>query len=128
MFHYVYRITNVVLNKHYYGYRSSKIEPKLDLGIKYFSSSKDSRFKKDQILNPHNYKYVIVGVFDNREDAHLLEIKLHDKFDVGKNPAFYNRAKATTTKFTIAGTKLSEETKLKMSEARTGKKASKKLS
>ena len=34
--HYVYRITNKIENKHYYGVRSCKIDPKLDLGIKYF--------------------------------------------------------------------------------------------
>lgn len=35
-FHYVYRITNTKINKHYYGVRSSNIEPYKDLGIKYF--------------------------------------------------------------------------------------------
>lgn len=41
-FHYVYRITNLLENKHYYGSRSSK---ELDIGIKYFTSSKDISFK-----------------------------------------------------------------------------------
>ena len=36
-FHYVYRITNIVENKHYYGSRTSKINPYDDLGKKYFS-------------------------------------------------------------------------------------------
>ena len=48
-FHYLYRITNLVENKHYYGIRTSKTTlPQYDLGIKYFSSSKDKEFKKDQ--------------------------------------------------------------------------------
>ena len=46
MYHYVYRITNKILNKHYYGKRSSKLSPELDLGKKYFSSSKILKQKK----------------------------------------------------------------------------------
>jgi hypothetical protein len=120
-YYYVYRITNILHNKHYYGYRSSDIEPILDIGVKYFSSSKDRDFIKDQIQNPHNYKYVIVCIFDNREDAHNLEIKLHAKFNVGSNPSFYNKANATSSKFSITGTTLSEETKKKMSQSRKGR-------
>ncbi len=50
-YHYVYRITNTVLRKHYYGSRTSKIRPNLDLGVIYFSSSTDKNFLKDQKLN-----------------------------------------------------------------------------
>ena len=50
--HYVYRITNKVENKHYYGCRTTKLEPKDDLGSKYFSSSKDKSFIKDQKRKP----------------------------------------------------------------------------
>ena len=31
IYHYVYRITNLINNKHYYGKRSSKYKPKYDL-------------------------------------------------------------------------------------------------
>lgn len=120
-YYYVYRITNKLRNKHYYGYRSSNTTPSLDIGIKYFSSSRDKDFIKDQLQNPQNYKYVIVSVFNNREDAHNLEIKLHARFNVGVNPSFYNKAKATSSKFSITGTVLSEETKKKMSESHKGK-------
>ena len=34
--HYVYRITNKVENKHYYGCRTTKLDLKDDLGSKYF--------------------------------------------------------------------------------------------
>lgn len=120
-YYYVYRITNTFCNKHYYGYRSSNTLPSLDIGIKYFSSSRDKDFIKDQIENPNNYKYVVVRVFDNREDAHNLEIELHTKFDVGINPSFYNRAKATTSRFSITGTSLSDETKKRMSISHKGR-------
>jgi len=58
-YHYVYRITNILTNKHYYGSRSCNILPKNDLGFKYFSSSKDNDFIIDQKINPQNYKYKI---------------------------------------------------------------------
>lgn len=123
-YYYVYRITNIILKKHYYGYRSSNIHPTQDLGINYFSSSLDKDFIFDQKNKPNNYKYVIVRIFDNRIDAHNLEIYLHERFNVGKNHKFYNRCKATTSNFSITGTSLSKETKRKMSISRSGKKHS----
>ena len=62
MFYYVYRITNKLLNKHYYGYRSSKIEPILDIGIRYFSSSTNKDFINDQKDNPLHYKYKVIRI------------------------------------------------------------------
>jgi hypothetical protein len=121
MNHYVYRITNKILNKHYYGVRSSDIEPKLDLGTKYFSSSTDSDFIKDQKTHPENFKYKIVRICETKEKALELEIKLHAKFNVGINESFYNRAKQTSTSFDVTGVtgrKLSPESKQKMSEAK----------
>jgi hypothetical protein len=40
IFFYVYRITNILTNQHYYGSRTCNIPPEEDLGIKYTSSSK----------------------------------------------------------------------------------------
>jgi len=120
-YHFTYRITNIELNKHYYGVRSSKIEPSKDLGIKYFSSSCDSNFIKDQKNNPHLYKYIIVSVFKTRKEAIDQEIVLHDKFNVAINENFYNRAKATLTSFDCTGTKRNDTSKLKMSNSRIGK-------
>lgn len=101
--YYVYRITNIILNKHYYGKRKCNIDPKLDLGIRYFSSSRDKTFIEDQKLNPQNYKYKIIKQFISKDSATLLEIKLHDKFDVAKNPNFYNKSKQTSSKFDTTG-------------------------
>lgn len=113
-YHYVYRITNTKLNKHYYGVRSSNVEPSKDLGFKYFSSSSDVQFIEDQKNNPQDYKYIIVSIFNTRHDALELEIKLHAKFNVGVNESFYNKAKATSTSFDKTGIKVSEESKNKM--------------
>lgn len=137
-YHYVYRITNIESKKHYYGCRTSKVEPKLDLGVKYFSSSLDKDFKKDQIDNPNNYKYKIIKKYDNRIDAVKLEIKLHNKFDVGISESFYNRSKQTSTGWDTTGKvywdsvkygcdhhwygkPLSDEVKRKLSESKKGK-------
>lgn len=103
-YNYLYRITNVVENKHYYGIRTSKnILPQDDLGKKYFSSSLDKTFINDQKEHPENYKYKIVAITETREQATKLEIFLHTKFEVSKNPKFYNRAIQTSTGFNPLG-------------------------
>jgi hypothetical protein len=126
IYHYVYRITNIILNKHYYGKRSTDTIPQNDLGIKYFSSSGDKDFIKDQTDNPQNYKYKIIYIFDNSKSALLMEIKLHNKFDVGFNESFYNKAKQTSIGFDTTGIKfnLSEEQKQKIGNKHKGKKLS----
>lgn len=119
-YHYVYRITNTKLNKHYYGTRSSNIEPFKDLGVKYFSSASDEEFRNDQKNNPQDYKYVIVSVFNSRKEAMQLEIKLHTKFNVGMNESFYNKCKASSTKFDTTGTHHTAEAKHKIAIAHDG--------
>ena len=127
-YHYTYRISNILIKKHYYGTRSSNLNPLDDLGVKYFSSSYDKEFIKDQKLNPQNYKYKVIKTFKTRKEATGLEIKLHNKFNVGVNEKFYNRAKQTSTGFDITGTvgvnkgKLrSEKSKKKQSDTMKGK-------
>jgi hypothetical protein len=124
MYYYVYRISNLVENKHYYGKRSSKIEPKLDLGIKYFSSSTDKEFISSQIANPENYEYTVVAYCDTAKEALDLEIYLHEYYNVGVSPRFYNKAKQTATSFSTDGIHLTEERKKRLSEVNTGKKLS----
>ena len=102
VYHYVYRITNVMLNKHYYGVRSSSVEPKEDLGKQYFSSSCDANFIKDQKDSPQNYRYKVVFICTSRNRANELEINMHVKFNVAINPSFYNKANSTSSKFLYA--------------------------
>ena len=119
-YHYIYRITNIIENKYYYGSRSCNILPQNDLGFKYFSSSKDKEFILDQKTNPQNYTYKIICLCETRQKALDLEVKLHEKFDVGVNPNFYNRAKQTSVGFSTIGVsyntgkKWSAETREKM--------------
>jgi hypothetical protein len=119
-YNYVYRITNKVEQKHYYGVRGCNVEPKMDLGIKYFSSSSDKDFRDDQKNHPENYKYKIVRICSTRDEADILEIKLQKKFNVAKNESFYNKSTRTSMGFSTAGTNLSPETKQKISEAQKG--------
>jgi hypothetical protein len=145
-YHYVYRISNLKSNKHYYGVRTSNIIPSKDLGYMYFSSSRDKEFMADQKQNPQNYKYKVIRTFKTREEATLIEIKLHNKFNVGINESFYNKSKQTSTGFDTTGLKIprtkehclnlssatkgikkSKEHRRKLHEANKGKKVQKKL-
>jgi len=103
-YHYIYRITNIVENKHYYGVRTSKnILPKEDLGTKYFSSSYDKEFIQDQKDHPENYKYKVIRISESRQTVSEIEVYLHNKFNVGINPNFYNQSKQTNSKFDRTG-------------------------
>jgi hypothetical protein len=97
-FHYVYRITNKINNKSYYGKRSSKTLPNKDLGIIYFSSSKT--LKQDiKIYNLDNFKFKVIKTFGNAKDAIIFESKLHAKLNVKNNKNFYNEVNQTSNKF-----------------------------
>lgn len=98
---YVYRITNTVENRYYYGSRKYNPDIGYDIGITYFSSSTDKKFIQDQLANPGNYKYKVICCFDDNTKALNLEVRLHKRFDVKNNPAFYNLANQTSKGFTI---------------------------
>jgi len=116
----VYRITNIVENKHYYGKRSSKCDPREDLGKKYFSSSTDKQFIQDQKLNSNHYKYKVIYIFPSSKLAISREVKLHLKFNVKNHSSFYNKANQTSDGFDSSGPK-SHETRMRMSAAAKGK-------
>lgn len=102
-YHYVYCILEIPTNKKYIGARSTNKNPSDDLGKKYFSSSRNKEFVCNQKERPHNYKYEILLICNNREEAILEEIRLHNLYDVAKNPDFYNRAKQTAKYFDTTG-------------------------
>lgn len=118
--HYVYEIHNIKNDMKYIGVRSTDHLAGLDLGFEYFSSSSDKEFIQDQKNNPDNYIYKVIEEFETRLEAAELEIELHDIFDVGVNPKFYNRSRATYTGFSMYGMKHSAETKKKISNAHKG--------
>ena len=105
-YHYTYRITNIVEKKYYYGVHSCNCLPKEDIGVKYFSSSKNKAFKDDIKENPQNYKYKVVKIFSTRKEALEHEIFLHAKFNVGVNKKFYNGSKQGSTNRDTSGMSL----------------------
>ena len=109
----------------YIGKRQSIVKPVDDIGIKYFSSSKDSEFMEDQHENPRHYKYEVIKTFSSAKEQAEYEILLLEKYDVGKNPMFYNKAKATSAKFDRTGLKRTAKSKDEQSKRMTGKKYSK---
>ena len=112
--HFVYRITQIKLNEHYYGSKTGKISI---LGNPYISKSKDKEFIKDQKENPQNYKYKVIRVFDNPADKMVFEAYLHQKFNVKEKNNFYNRANQTPFGFDTTGNK---EIARKISKAKMG--------
>lgn len=103
MNHYTYILKGEIS---YIGVRSCKCEIDKD---NYWGSSK--HLPKN--INETHEK-IILGKFLTREEAIKNEIYLHNKYDVAKNPLFYNQSKQTSTGWNTAGTKASEETRLKL--------------
>lgn len=124
-YHYTYSVTNKLNGKSYIGVRSSNVKPNEDIGVLYFTSSTDLEFKEDFKNNTSFYKIHVIKIFNTREQAHMHEIELHEKYSVAENSNFYNKAKATSTKFSIAGTNLSKEHRLNISKSSKGRKLSK---
>jgi len=121
-YNYIYRITNTMLKKHYYGKRSTNTDPSKDLGKRYFSSSTDKQFLEDQRTNPQNYKYKVIKNFSTVKEALIREVILHEKFDVAKNKKFYNKAKQTNAGFDTTGTSRPIELNLAQSAKLKGRK------
>lgn len=114
--HYLYRITDKVRSVHYYGIRSCDCDPAKDLGIKYFSSSRNKEFRLRQKLEPNSFKYKVVREYKTRLDASLAEVQIHARFDVSRNASFVNLAKATTELFDVSGLVRPEEFRRKVAE------------
>jgi hypothetical protein len=93
MNHYVYLIEkkNALPNqqKYYIGVRSCEStiwEDDYMSSSKYLTEDIEKNGKKE-------YNKIILKRFDNRIDANLYEIQMHDEFDVANNPLFFNKVK-----------------------------------
>lgn len=124
MNHYVYQITNKMDGKYYIGVRSCEIDPGDDIGVKYFSSSKDKTFQNDQRNNPQYYLYEVIEKFETRELANKLEEVIHKRLCVSNDEMSYNLCNAPNN-FNFSGRIHSDKTKIKMSNAHKGKTLSK---
>lgn len=103
-YHYVYKIINnnpTDARKYYIGVRTTKgCLPQKD--TKYWSSSK--YLTEDiKVIGEEHFSKEILSVWKTRKEAVAEEIRLHNEFDVSKNPEFYNKSKQTTTGFDTGG-------------------------
>lgn len=113
MYHYTYLLVNKYDLKMYIGKRSCTCTPLKDTS--YMSSSK--YVPKNQCIK------IILQEFPTAEEAIQHEIFLHNKYNVGINPLFYNKSKQTSSKFDTTGIPMphTEETKRKLSAIKKGK-------
>lgn len=100
-YHYTYWITNIINGKSYIGARSCNCKPEED--IEYMGSSKKYLDKAIEKEGLQNFDKHILAYWATRKEAIEHEILLHDIFDVGRNPVFYNGAKQTSTGFDSTG-------------------------
>ncbi len=87
MHHYTYLLINQKSGMKYIGVRSCKCDIEKDpyMGSSYAMTDED----KEQCDK------VVLGVFDTRIEANQYEVALHKKFDVARNPEYWNLANAT---------------------------------
>jgi hypothetical protein len=100
--YYVYRITCYHPDsdqKYYYGFRKTNKNPNDDI---YWSSSKYVKHAIDE-FGVEYFSKKIIGIYKIREAAIEKEILLHEKFQVDKNPLFFNRAKQSKFGYNCTG-------------------------
>ncbi len=117
---YVYKLTHRETHHFYFGSRTAnKQTALLDIGVKYFTSSK---YVKQ--IGFENFHIDIIEEFINGKDAYDCEQRLI--FESFKNPLCLNRScfHQGEKRFSNIGNKHSEKTKKKFSESRRGKKLS----
>lgn len=112
MHHYTYLLVNTQDLKLYIGKRSCNCFPVDDTA--YMGSSK--------YVPKHLCTKIILQEFSTSDQAIEHEMYLHNKYNVGINPLFYNKAKQTSLKFDTTGVPMpcSDETKQKLSKVKKG--------
>jgi len=90
-YHYTYRITNVKNGMKYIGVHSCNCLPEEDIGVKYFSSSTDKNFLKEQKEYPDRFVYEVITIWNTRREALLHERFLLLTPNAARSPVYYNR-------------------------------------
>jgi hypothetical protein len=121
-FYYVYRISCThpdSTEKYYYGSRVSARPPTEDT---YWSSSRTVKAAIGRYgLSCFTKK--IVAIYADRRAALAREVRMHAYWNVKDNPAFFNRANQSSTKFTTSAGPLPPATKAKLSTAKKARYA-----
>jgi len=120
-YHYVYKITNLTpidSKKYYIGVRSSIVIPEED--INYKSSSK---YLKEALctISHSNFIKEILSIWPTRKLAVAEEIRLHNEFDVARNPEYYNKSKQTSTSFDTSGVSFYQSNQVRQQAVSTRK-------
>jgi hypothetical protein len=107
-YYYTYLITNTRLGKYYHGKHTSKCHPIKEIGITYFSTSKDKEFLQDQKYNSQDYEYMITGIYHNTKESGLNEEEYHETLAVRNNKSYYNKHNAGS-QFDTIGTSAAKD-------------------
>ena len=116
IYHYTYIIKNITNQMQYIGVRSCSCLPENDSD--YMGSSKP--LDEAMGIEPEAFTKTIIDTFPTRDIANRNEQRLHEMYDVTRNPDFYNQMNAPLG-FCNAGKTHSAETKKKMSASHDGK-------
>ena len=92
-YHYTYLIANIETDIKYIGVHSCN-RAEDAIGVKYFSSSTDKEFIREQKEHPERFEYEILAMFDTREEAMKDEESRHAEIDVARSPEYYNLCNA----------------------------------
>ncbi len=102
------------MGKSYIGKRTCSCTPEEDTS--YFGSYSDPDF--------HPTQKEILAVCENSEHALSVEMFFHEFYDVARNPMFANRAKQTSKYFNTEGVPKTEDHRIKIQQALSGKRKS----
>jgi len=97
---YTYFIIHKISGKRYIGFRSDKHSDKADiLTGRYNTSSSDKLFKHEFKHHRNHFLVRVLNQFKSKDEALSHEIELHKRYNVDKNPLYYNKARQTSTRF-----------------------------
>lgn len=99
--YYVYWVTDKKDGVHYIGRRGTSMT---DLQCDFFKYGTSSKRKARILSNPSDFIVTILRSFDNEGDASIYESYLHEKFEVEKNPCFWNESRQGITRATFFNT------------------------
>ena len=90
IYHYTYLIVNIENGMKYIGVHSCNCLPEKDIGVKYFSSSTDLEFLKEQKEYPARFTYEVIMIWNTRREAMLHERFLLLTPNAARSPVYYN--------------------------------------
>ena len=90
IYHYTYLIDIIENGMKYIGVHSCNCLPEKDIGVKYFSSSTDLEFLKEQKEYPARFTYEVIMIWNTRREAMLHERFLLLTPNAARSPVYYN--------------------------------------